>query len=192
MLLFNHLFLHADALGLGDPAARGALLQAMKESKMGAVRDYAAALENAQRIASEGLRLTGKKLTGEPVEVDIRSFKGKVVLLDFWATWCASCIDDMPYLQRVYEQYRSNGLEIISLSIDPESQWDKVKKILERERPSWPQVLLGSSEPMRRYGGRALPYTLLIDKNGALITNDGLSAKELDELLRQHLGLSAP
>lgn len=103
----------------------------------------------------------------------------KLILLDFWASWCAPCIKEMPVLVELHEKYKDKGLEIIGISIDnDELQW---KKAIERHHMTWTQLINGkgkNSNAKEMYGVQYIPYTVLIDSNGKII-NTNLGGKDL-------------
>ncbi|KAA6352581.1 Thiol-disulfide oxidoreductase ResA [termite gut metagenome] len=113
--------------------------------------------------------------------------KGKVVLIDFWASWCPPCRDEMPNLVKVYNEYKKKGFEIVGISLDSNSEaW---KNGIKQLNITWPQMsdLKGwSSEGAKLYGVRSIPQTILIDKEGAIIAK-GLRGEELQKKLAEIL-----
>ncbi|MDR0574019.1 MAG: AhpC/TSA family protein [Tannerella sp.] len=103
----------------------------------------------------------------------------KVILLDFWASWCAPCLKEMPTLIQLYENYKDNGLEIIGISIDEnELNW---KKAIQKNKMSWIQVISNKNKSgniAEMYGVSLIPYTILINENGKVI-GDNLRGEEL-------------
>lgn len=96
--------------------------------------------------------------------VTLSDFKGKVVLLDFWATWCAASKVEMPWYAEFDARYRSSGLAIIGVSMDDEG-WAIVSPYLEGHPITYP-IVLGDHDVADRFGLASLPITLLIDRNG--------------------------
>jgi len=93
------------------------------------------------------------------------SLHGKPVVLNFWATWCASCLAEMPALQRVSNRYRSAGLEVIGIVVD-QPQTASVRSILMRARVDYPQYV-GTDNVEEEYGADCgLPLTIFIDAKG--------------------------
>lgn len=105
-------------------------------------------------------------------DVDLASFKGKYVLLDFWASWCVPCREFTPKVKDLYQKYQNKGLEIISISWDDNLQaW---KKAVAEEQTVWYNVIARMSEPndgsMRtKYSIPYIPTLILIDTNGVIV-----------------------
>lgn len=109
--------------------------------------------------------------------LDLRSLRGKVVLIDFWATWCVPCVQQLPTLKRLYAAYHKRGFEIIGVSLDRDEDRQKFKDLLAREGISWPQQFGGGwQNPIAtRFAVNALPTTFLLDKQGKI---EGISLDE--------------
>jgi peroxiredoxin len=103
--------------------------------------------------------------TGSPLRLS--AYKGKVVLLDFWATWCGGCKVEIPWYVEFQNKYRDDGLSAIGVSVD-EDGWKSVKPFLEERKLNYP-VVIANHDVADRYGGlTSLPMTLLIDRNGRI------------------------
>ncbi len=98
--------------------------------------------------------------------VSLGDFRGKAVLLNFWATWCGPCRFEMPFLQRVYEERSDQGLVILAVNIG-ESQ-SEVKEFMESFDLSFLTVLDTATEVARQYNIRGIPTTFFIDKDGVI------------------------
>jgi peroxiredoxin len=103
--------------------------------------------------------------TGSPIKLS--AYKGKVVLLDFWATWCHGCKVEIPWYVEFQNKYRDDGLTAIGVSMDDDG-WKSVKPFLKEHQLSYP-VVIGNQDLANRYGGlTSLPMTLLIDRSGKI------------------------
>lgn len=113
--------------------------------------------------------------------------KGKVVLIDFWASWCPPCRREMPNLVAAYKQYKNKGFEIVGISLDSKADaWAKGVKDL---GITWPQLsdLQGwKNSGAALYGVNSIPHTVLVDKDGTIIAKN-LHGEELDAKLKEVL-----
>jgi thiol-disulfide isomerase/thioredoxin len=128
--------------------------------------------------------LTFKDLNGKPVNIE--DYRGKVVWLDFWQTWCEPCRMEMPWLIEFQNQYASRGFTVLGVALDPEGL-SKVAPFLKNERfdvngqqvPLNYPIVLGSDAISDRFGVDALPTGILISRDGHLIkTTIGLVSRE--------------
>lgn len=100
--------------------------------------------------------------------VSLASLSGKVVLLNFWATWCVPCRTEMPGMERLWQRYRDRGLAIVAVSVDEEGD-TRIANFVRRLHLSYPILLDPRSEAAERYEVSGLPATYLIDAKGRLI-----------------------
>lgn len=127
-----------------------------------------------------------KDLAGQPLSV--AKFKGKVVLLDFWATWCGPCRAEIPNVVKIYQEQHSKGFEVIGISLD--SDRAKLDKFLAEKNMTWPQYFDGkgwSNKLSGKYGVRSIPATYLIDREGKIIASD-LRGEELAAAVAKAIG----
>jgi thiol-disulfide isomerase/thioredoxin len=114
----------------------------------------------------------------------ITDLKGKVVLIDFWASWCVPCRAEMPHMITLYEKYKSKGFVVVAISID-EHKEDWLKAIRNDSLP-WMHfcelVSVDNSIISKKWGVFSIPYKILIDKNGVIVDKD-MPVEMLDEKL---------
>ena len=126
--------------------------------------------------------------TSEGKTVQLSKLKGKVVLLNFWATWCGPCRAEIPDFLEVYKQYKEKGFEIVGVSLDEEG-WSVVNPFVQQYKIKYP-IVIGSGKLVKEYGGfEFIPTTFLIDKKGAIVhTFTGAVTKaELERRLKDIL-----
>ncbi|MFC1604251.1 TlpA family protein disulfide reductase [Planctomycetota bacterium] len=105
-------------------------------------------------------------------QVNLANLKGKVVLIDFWATWCGPCRRVMPDLVETYKEYHDQGFEIIGISLDKDQS--QLEKYMLDMGITWQQYYDGlgwSNKMAKRFGVRGIPHIVLVDKNGAVHFN---------------------
>jgi thiol-disulfide isomerase/thioredoxin len=133
--------------------------------------------------------VTGTTFDGD--EFNISELKGKVVLVDFWATWCAPCVAELPHVQELYEQHHKDGFEVVGISLD-ESDTKLADFLHERQVP-W--ITLFEPDPEKRgfntpvvnhYGINELPTAILVDREGKVVSVHAFD-EGLAELLEKHL-----
>lgn len=107
---------------------------------------------------------TLKDLTGK--EVSLADYRGKVVIIDFWATSCPPCRRELPHIQKIYEKYKDKG--VIVLAITSESNIEKVKEFIEEEGYSFPVLIDRGREASSAYGIRAIPMLFVLDREGII------------------------
>lgn len=104
---------------------------------------------------------------GNPVSME--DFKGKYVLLDFWASWCIPCLDEFPYMRKLYSEYDRDEFEIVAISIGEDSlRW---RQSINRFKNPWPQLYAGKGfeqETFEAYRGGGIPFYILVDPSGKI------------------------
>ena len=109
-------------------------------------------------------------------KISLKSFRGKYVLLDFWASWCGPCKAEVPNIKKVHNKYKDKGLVVIGISSDQSQKaW---RKSIKHEKMSWLQLITGKSTVSKDYGITGIPHIVLINKKGEIIAT-GLRGKNI-------------
>ncbi len=98
--------------------------------------------------------------------VSLKDYRGKVVVLDFWATWCHGCKQEIPWLSEFYSNYATRGLSVVGVSMDGDG-WKVVKPFIETANVPY-TILLGDDATGKSYGIESMPDTFLIDRDGRI------------------------
>lgn len=151
---------------------------------------FLATFSNAQRevanITDPRLQIKLPTVTGD--SITLASQKGKVILLDFWASWCGPCRVSNKKLVKLYEKYKPQGFEIFGVSLDQEKRdWEKA---IQKDKVAWLQV----NDPRGSWNAKTaadwnisvLPTSFLINKKGDVVAID-LEGKELEKMIKELL-----
>ncbi len=120
-------------------------------------------------------------------EIALSSLKGKVVLIDFWASWCKPCLGEMPNVVKAYKKYKDKGFEIYGVSLDQDKQ--RWIESIAKEGITWPQVSdlkQWQSDVVKLYSIQSIPLTILLDRDGKIIDKN-LRGEALDKKLAEVL-----
>ncbi len=143
------------------------------------IRDhFTSRLNRLKRIGKTAPEIEGKDVEGKTIRLS--DMKGKVVLVDFWATWCPPCLEAFPELKALHAKYQKDGFEILGVNLDAhrddvdglEKATPVVRQFLLNYRASWPSVLVGEpqkGDPADAYGVDEIPAGFLIDREGKII-----------------------
>ena len=136
--------------------------------------DYAANMQKDMKAAPD---FALKSVEGKIVKLS--DFKGKVVVLDFWATWCPPCRKGIPDLIEIKKEYEKKGVEIIGISVDDKKTVEQVKSFVKDQKMNYP-VLYADSKVTSDFGGvESIPTSVIIDKKGNIVNRYvGLYPKE--------------
>jgi thiol-disulfide isomerase/thioredoxin len=132
-------------------------------------------------VGSTAPDITGKDLDGNPL--DLKDYRGKVVMLSFWASWCGPCRALLPHEKSLVERYQ--GKPFVLLGVNRDSQIWEGRKLVESGDVTWPSFWDGKEEIAKTYGVDALPFIFVIDHKGVVqFITRGISPeieKKLDE-----------
>ena len=101
-------------------------------------------------------------------KVELKHFKGKVIFLNFWATWCGPCKEEMPSMEFLYQQFKEKGFVFLTISVDYEGI-KPVKEFIEKQRYTFPVLIDPKCLTLDLYEVKGIPATFLIDKKGRII-----------------------
>jgi thiol-disulfide isomerase/thioredoxin len=167
-----------DRIFTFDPPTAASLVKEFEDPVSGGMRQF---------VGKQAPAITLR--TAEGKEVSLQSFQGKPVLLDFWATWCAPCVESLPAIEKLYRETAKTGL--VLLSIDEDEDAKKASDFWSMHKEPWPNFH-GSMETLGQFPEHGIPYFVLIDASGQVVfSGAGLEEKKL-RIAVESLGHTAP
>ncbi len=113
-----------------------------------------------------------------------RDIKGKVILVDFWASWCKPCHEIMPKIREIYKKYKDKGLTVVSISVDTNpNDW---LKYIEKNPFEWISLLGNGQEITQRYNFQYIPYIMIVNEKGKIL-QQGIGMENVEEVIKQYL-----
>jgi thiol-disulfide isomerase/thioredoxin len=176
---------YAVSIEQRDPKAAESMLRTLETSQNIRVAAIAQqqleSLESTRQLAKTPLDLKFKAVDG--TDVDIATLRGKVVLVDFWATWCGPCRMEIPNVVAAYNELHKDGFEIVGISLDQSK--DKLLAYAQQVGMTWPQYFDGKgwgNDISSRYGINSIPTAWLVDKKGIVRSTEARGPDLVDQV----------
>jgi len=150
-----------------DDKARAIATEVLADTVSDSIKERAKAILNRLNAVGKPLKIKFTALDGR--DVDLSQMKGKVVLIDFWATWCGPCVGEIPHVKEAYEKFHSKGFEVVGISFDGDKH--ALQNFIGKHDMSWPQYFDGKTWQNSfgvQYAIESIPTMWLVDKKGNL------------------------
>src|SRR5581483_5125558 len=154
-----------------DPAKAEALLNELAKSKNARVAEEAKGRLKQKEVTKKPFDLKFTAVDG--TEIDLTKMRGKVVLIDFWATWCGPCMGEVPHVVETYKKHHNDGFEIVGISLDQDKE--KLLSVTKEKGMVWPQYFDGKgcqNAISSSYGIESIPAMWLVNKKGYVVSTD--------------------
>jgi len=169
----------ADAAKRIDANGDGSIDVKEFATRLEILRDLSASQpESTPEPRGKAMILKGKTLDG--TSVDLASLRGKVVLVDFWGTWCPPCVAALPSLQKVYKAFESHGFRILGVAAD---KAEALEAFFDETPLPWPNLVDGDHRLCDQHGIQMFPTTFLLDKDGSRVATDVHADALVDKLV---------
>lgn len=145
-------------------------------------------ISDGARMDTAGLNFTLKDLKGS--DVSLRDYRGKVVLVNFWAHWCPPCVKEIPDLVKLRQNYKDNGFEILGVVVPFRADQNQVRNMVNKFGINYP-VLWGTNEAVAKFGDiPAIPRTFILNRKGEIVEDlEGMgNYATFERLVKKHLG----
>lgn len=111
------------------------------------------------------------------------SYKGKVLYIDFWASWCGPCKESFPWLNQMHKKYKDKGLTIVGINLDKDQS--QADDFLKKHPALFPIFFNADGSLAKKYGVKGMPYTVIIDKNGKVLDSHiGFHADKTEQYIK--------
>lgn len=154
--------------------------------------------DTAQQTATEEQAVTQQQenvgdmqltnMSRDQVSLAAEIGKNKITVIDFWASWCGPCRQEMPQVVKIYESHKHQGLGIIGLSLDEDyDAWAKAVKDMNMTWPQFSDLRGWDDNAAQRFGVTAIPHTIVVDQQGNILAR-GLRGEDLHNFIDKQLG----
>jgi thiol-disulfide isomerase/thioredoxin len=178
------LFATPQRFGLNDRDLQ-AFIAPLALSQNAQLREFVRGRQRLFELGSTSVELKGPTLTGQ--SFDLQDLRGKIVLVDYWATSCSSCIQAFPRIKDIYGRYKARGFEVVSVCADAIANKRLVEKVEREVGLDWTTLAVDEQWPelSQRYGYTSVPQYMLLDRAGKLVagTSEVDMGRNLETLL---------
>lgn len=186
----------AESFSLGEPFAvgQGSYVASTPSSSGTTLRIEVSSIpaveKKAQVRGANVLRFTAKTTDEKTIDFP-SSFKGRIVMIDFWATWCQPCLREMPNLSENFNKFKTRGFEVLGVSLDMNKSAEEIQRFARQREMDWPQIYEGGGWETRlakMFDVHSIPKALLVDGDtGIILADTGLRGAALESTLEKFL-----